>query len=95
MREAVAIAAAEDVGPDRQLIAAELGLGGVDVGVDVDQLDHEVAVRAGRAGHQVDHRRALDPHRRGEHGGDIAQDVGPAFHEALVAHQPGAPGVGV
>ena len=67
--EALAIAAAEDVHGDRQLVAAQLGLVGHLVGIDVDQLDHPVGVGAAGRGDQVGNGLAGDVHRRGQHVG--------------------------
>ena len=72
LREALAIAAAEDVLGDGQLVAAQLGLVGHLVGIDVDELDHPVGVGAAGGGDQVGDGLAADVHRRGEDVGGVA-----------------------
>ena len=63
MRGVGAVAAADHVHGDGELIAAELGLLRILVGIDVDQLDHPVAVGAAGRGDEVDERRAGEAER--------------------------------
>src|SRR5277367_4273823 len=56
--EAFAIPAAKNVGGDHQLVAAEVGLAGDFVWVDVDELDDPVGIGAGGGGDQIGDRLA-------------------------------------
>ena len=93
--EARAIASAEDVHRDPELVAAHLGLAGDFVGIDVDQLHDPVGVGAARGRHQMHDRRAADTHGLGQHRRHVAQDIGTIGDEALIHQQPAAPGVAV
>jgi hypothetical protein len=86
--QALAIAAAEDVGRNHELIAAHFRLPGYLVGIDVDQLHHPVGVRAAGRGDQIGDRLPADLHRRGQHVGDERHDIGAAGRFALIVHQP-------
>jgi hypothetical protein len=71
----LAVAAAEDVHRDRQLVAAHLRLGRDFVRIHVDQLDHPVAVGAAGRGEQVDHRLAGHLQRRRQRRAGVGQHV--------------------
>ena len=45
--EALAVAAAENVHGNRQLIAAQVRIAGDFIGIDIDQFDDPVGIRAG------------------------------------------------
>ena len=64
--EAFAIAAAEYVHRDTELVAAQLGRTSDFVGVDIDELDDPVGVAAGSAGYEVGDGLASDGDRSGE-----------------------------
>src|SRR3989442_14323919 len=90
--ETLAIAAAKDVGGNHQLVAAEGRLAGYFIGIDVDQLDHPVGVRAAGGGEQIGD--WLPAYLYGR-----AQDVGNKYHSiraagrlALVVYEPLGPG---
>ena len=69
----------------RQLVAAHLRLARHLVGIDVDQLDHPVAVGAAGRRDQIRDRRAADPQRLGQRLGDVGQHVRSIGDEALIA----------
>src|SRR2546425_1612006 len=90
--ETLAIAAAKDVGGNHQLVAAERRLAGYFIGIDVNQLDHPVGVRAAGGGEQIGDRLPAYLYSR-------AQDVGNKYHYiraagrlALVVYEPLGPG---
>ncbi len=91
MIEPLAVPPAEDVHPDRKLIAAHLGVARDLIGIDVDQLDHPVAVGPGRRGGEMDDRLPRDRHRLRQHRAGEGQHVGAARHDPLVADQPRLP----
>ena len=74
---------------DHELVAAQLGLAGDLVGVDVDQLHHPVRVGSARRGHQIRHRLAGDLQRRVQRLGDEADHVGASRGLALVVTSQG------
>jgi hypothetical protein len=92
--ETLAVAAAEDVGGDHELVAAHVGLAGDLVGVEVDELDDPVGVGAGGGGNEVGDGLAADGERGGEDVGGEAEDVGTAGGFALVVDEPVGPGKG-
>src|SRR6516225_54900 len=93
MLEAGSIAAAENVDTDRQFIATELRLQRILRWIDVDQLDHEVLIRAGGGRNKVCDGRSLDLQRSRQRFSHIRQHVRAPIYEALIAYQPGAPGL--
>src|SRR5213079_752994 len=93
MLEACSIATAENVDTDRQFIATELRLHRILRWIDVDQLDHEVLIRAGGARDKVCDWRALDLQRSRQRFSHISQHVRAPIYKALIAYQPRAPGV--
>src|SRR5215467_16260685 len=94
MLEASSIAAAENVDTDWQLIAAELRLQRILRWIDVDQLDHEVLIRAGRGRDKVCDGCSLDLQRSRQRFSHISQHVRAPIDEALIAYQPGLKGPG-
>jgi hypothetical protein len=101
MCEVVDIASAEDVDADRQLVAGHARLRALRpllrnvVRIDVDDLDHPVAVGAAGRREQVHLGAAHDVHRRGQRRGGVADHVRAAVDEALVAYQPAVPLIAV
>src|SRR5882757_5291428 len=93
MLEACSIAAAENVDTDRQFIATELRLQRILRWIDVDQLDHEVLIRAGGGRDKVCDWRSLDLQRSRQRFSHVSQHVRPPIYKALIAYQPCAPGV--
>src|ERR1700733_15632869 len=67
--EGFAVAAAEDVGGDHELVAAHMWVPGDFIWVDVDELDDPVGVCAGGGGDQVGNRLAGDGEGGGGDGG--------------------------
>ena len=90
--QTLAIASAEDVRGDHQLISTQARLAGDFVGVDIDQLDHPVGVRAAGRGNQVGDRLSADLHRRGQRIRDEDRDVRTSRLLPLVVDQPFRPG---
>src|SRR5207302_6355518 len=93
MLETRSIAAAENVDTDRQFMATELRLDRILRWINVDQLDHEVPIRAGGGRDKVCDWRSLDLQRSRQHVSHISQHVWAPIYKALIAYQPGAPGV--
>ena len=93
--EALAIAAAENVGRYHQLITSQGRLGGYLVGVDVDQLDHPIRVRAARRGYQVGNRLPANLHWPAQRIGDECHHVGATGRLSLVVDEPLGPGQAV
>src|SRR3546814_17499957 len=91
VREAVAIAAAEDVLTDRELIAAHLLVGRHLGRIDVDYLDDEIDVRYRDLSKDIRHRRAQHAHRIGHHIGFIGEHITTTVAMALDAGPPVAP----
>jgi len=89
--EAFAIAAAEDVAGDHELIAAEFGLAGNFVGVDVDEFDDPVGVGAAGGSDEVGDRLAADFDRSLENVGGEDENVGAAGGLTLVVDEPFGP----
>ena len=89
--EAMHIAAPVNLDADRQLHPRRLGPCRAFIGINVDQLDHPVAVGAAGGGKQVDQRLPGDMGGLGERFGNEADDIGSVSDEALVADQPGRP----
>jgi hypothetical protein len=92
LAEAFAIAAAEDVHRDRELVATEIGVASDLIGVDIDQLDDPVRVCAGGGGDEVNDWLAADAERRCERVRGEGDDVGASGKLALVIDQPAYPG---
>src|ERR1700689_4871122 len=65
-----AIAAAEDIGGDHELIATQIWLSSHFAGVDVDQLDYPVGISTAGGGHQVGDGLTTDFDRRSQRVGD-------------------------
>ncbi len=94
-REALAVAAAENIHRDAQFVAAHLRLARHRLRKDVDQLHDPVAVRAARRGDEMHDRSARNLDGLGQHRCRIAQHVRPVVDHALIDQQPAAPGVAV
>src|SRR5260370_34107049 len=90
--KALAVAATENIGSNHELITAHFLLSAYFVGVEVDELDDPIGVRAAGGGDQVGDRLSADFHRRGQRVRDEDHDVGAPGNFALVASKPGAPG---
>ena len=83
--------AAKDLVGDHQLVSAHRRLGRVILGIDVDELDHPVAVRAAGRGEQAGGDPPGDRDVLGERLRLPAQDVRPQVGEALIADEPRPP----
>ena len=64
--EAFTVAAAENVSGDHEFVAAEVGLAGNFVGVDVDEFDDPIGIGAAGGSDEVGDGLAADFHRSGE-----------------------------
>jgi len=63
-------------------------LGAYLVGIEVDELDDPVGIRAAGRSNQVGDRLAADFHRRGERVRDEGDDIGAAGDSALIVDKP-------
>jgi len=93
--EALAVAAAEDVGGDHELVAPHLWLAGYFVGVDVDDFDDPVGVGSAGGGDEIGDGLAADLYRSGEGVGGEDGDVSAPGGFALVVGEPVWPGQAV
>src|SRR5205085_5218393 len=87
-----AITAADHVHRDGELIAAELRLLRILVGVSVDQLNDPVAVRAAGRSDEVDQWSSGKAKRTVERTGGVRKDVRSRLGETLIVDQPAPPG---
>src|SRR5579862_584476 len=90
--EAFAVAAAEDIHANGKLIAAEFGMVGNLVGINIDEFDDPVGVGAAGGGDEVGDWLALDVKGLGEHIAGVGENVGAARGFALIVDQPLRPG---
>ena len=86
--ETLAIAAAEDVGGNHELVATHGRLARDFVGIDINQLDHPIGVRATGGGKQIGHRLPADFHWRAQDVGNEHRHIGATGGFALIIHEP-------
>ena len=89
--EAVAETTAKYLHGNGQLKAAHRHTLSVDIRVNVDELDHEIGVRAGSAGDEMGGDRTCDGKIFRQGIGSETHDVRAAAYKALIFYLPGAP----
>jgi len=86
--QALAIAATKDVGGNHELVATHGWLARDLVGIDVNQLDHPIGVRASGGGEQIGDGLPADFHWRAQDLGNKHHNIGAAGGFALIVHKP-------
>src|ERR1700759_765091 len=81
--EALSVSTAEDILTDSQFVSGQLWLVSVGGWVDIDDLDNEVCICAGRLSKEISNRRTFYSHLLLQHRRLIAQDVGTSRHRTL------------